>query len=282
MVKIITDSMSDITVQEAAQWGLTLLPLHVRFGAEEYDDGVTITREAFYDRLMSAQELPKTSQVSPQAFRDAFERALEEGDEALCITGSGKLSGTYQSAVAAREEMKDRAARVQLVDSGSASLGQALLVLLALGMKGAGQSAGQIARELEQRKQRQRLVGFAGELKYLVMGGRLSALGGKVGTALHILPLLRMTGGRLEQTGVCRGAGKARNWLLEQLAACPADTNAPLILAGAHAPEAVALLKTELQKTGLALPPVLTMEVGAVIGSHTGPGLVAMTWLAAQ
>ncbi len=117
MIRILTDSMSDICQEEAAAWGLEVLPLSVRFGQEEYLDGVELSREDFFRRMVASDELPKTSQISPERFRDAFERALSDPqDEVVCITGSSKLSGTYQSAVLARSFL-EVPERVHLIDS---------------------------------------------------------------------------------------------------------------------------------------------------------------------
>ena len=99
MIRIITDSTSDITQQEASQMGLTVIPLHNYFGEEEFLDGVTITKEEFYERLVKSEELPKTSQPSPDDFLTIFEECKEAGDCAIVLTIASDLSGTFQSAM---------------------------------------------------------------------------------------------------------------------------------------------------------------------------------------
>ena len=276
MIRVITDSMSDISQQEAAALCICVLPLTVRFGQEEFRDGVDLSMDDFYARITVATELPKTSQVTPESFVDAFTAALvQPEDEVLCITGSSKLSGTHQSAVLARQ-MVSEPERIVLLDSRSASLGEALLVKLALTLRESMPSAAALAAHLETIKARQQLVGQADELKYLVMGGRLSSIGGKLGTVLSIKPMLRLEHGKLIQAAICRGTAKARAWYIEQLRQHPADPAFPLMIAGAHCPSAVDQLRQALEESGLPLPPILAMEVGTVIGTHTGPGLTAL------
>lgn len=280
MIRIVTDSMSDIAQEEAAAWGIEVLPLVVRFGQEEYLDGVELSLEDFYVRLRQVKELPKTSQVPPDRFCDAFERNLLDGDEVLCITGSSKLSGTYQSAVLARE-MVSAPERVHLVDSMSASLGEAQLVLAALSEREVYGSAAALAAQLEILKARSRLVGKAEELKYLVMGGRLNAAVGAIGATLHIKPMLRLEDGVIHQAGLCRSQAKVHQWYVERLQECPPDPAHPLILSGASCDREVQQLREALEHGGLALPPrVLLRQIGTVIGTYTGPGLTAMSWVA--
>lgn len=280
MIRIVTDSMSDITQQEAAAWGIEVVPLVVRFGQEEFLDGVDLSLADFYARLRQATELPKTSQVTPERFRDAFERNLLDGDEVLCVTGSSRLSGTYQSAVLARE-MVSAPERVYLVDSMSASLGEARLVMAALSLRQEIADGAALAERLEALKARCRLVGKAEELKYLVMGGRLNAAVGAIGTTLHIKPMLRLSEGLMHQAGLCRSQAKVHQWYVDRLRECPPDPAYPLILAGADCDAEVRLLREALDACGLALPmQVLQRQVGTVIGTYTGPGLTALGWVA--
>ena len=116
-------------------------------------------------------------------------------------------------------------------------------------------------------------------MKYLVMGGRLSPVVGKVGNALNIKPMLKIEGGTIDQAGLVRGAAKARAWYAEQLKKYPPDMSIPLLVAGADCPEETQRVKAYLEQTGLPLPPIETMGVGAIIGTHVGPGLIVMSWI---
>ena len=279
MIRLIVDSISDITQEEAAKIGIEVLPLTVRFGHDEYLDGVEITLDEFYARLETVSELPKTSQLTPKRFLDTFERNLLDGDEIVCITGSSKLSGTYQSAVLARS-MCSSPERVHLVDSLNASLGEAQLVFHAVALRDAGAGAAEIAVHLEHMKPRIRLVGMAEQLKYLVMGGRLTGVAGAIGTTLGIKPMLRLEDGLLHQAGLCRSMARVRRWYADAIRACPPDMRYPIIIAGAHCPELVAELCTALDAEGLHAS--MIREIGTVIGTYTGPGLTAVSWVEQQ
>ena len=267
MTQIITDSMSDILPQEAQRLGVRVAPLQVRFGETSYDDGIDIEPAAFYQMLREAQELPKTNQVAP----------LSTGESVLCITGSSRLSGTYQSAMLARQSVGGD--RVFVVDSRSASLGEALLVYEAVHRSALGADAPSLAATLESLVARQALVGQVAQLKYLVMGGRLPAVAGHVGAALSLRPLLRMADGRLEALGVCRGARKSMEWFAGQLRKMPPDSQYPLILASADERETLAALRDYLRAEELLPDDTRTMDIGCVIGAHTGPGCLAMAWI---
>lgn len=282
MIHIVTDSMADFTWEEAERLGIARMPMPVLFGTEECWEGRNMTRAEFYQRMRVAEELPKTSQVSPERFRKAFnERLKEAGDSVLCITGSSKLSGCCQSAIMARE-ICDAPERVSVVDSRTASAAQAQLVYMALTRRAQAANAQALAEELEALKRRQRAFGQADDLKYLVMGGRLSPLVGKVGTALSIKPMLKLENGSIDKAGMVRGAAKTKGWYVEQLRKYPADTSIPLMVAGADCPEEVAQMKEYLEQSGLELPPIMTMDIGPIIGTHVGPGLIVLSWIEKQ
>ena len=279
MIRIITDSISDLTQQEGQAQDFRVLPLTVRFGNEEFRDGIDLDHDAFYARLTSATELPKTSQISPEDFDRAFcEELRDPANEVLCITGSSKLSGTWQSAMMARE-MSNTPERIHIVDSLNVSLGEATLVRLALVRRAEMPNAAALKECLEDYVRRSCLIGKAEVLKYLVMGGRLSVLGGAVGSALHIKPLLRLVDGKLTQAGICRSRHRALEWFAQQLKDVPPDLNVPITIAHAHAPESAAELHAYLAQAIPTLPPILEMEIGTVVGTHGGPGIIGLSWI---
>ncbi len=280
MIHIVTDSMSDISQEEAKAWGITVVPLSVRFGQEEYLDGIGIGREEFFERLSVAEVLPKTSQVPPERFENTFCNLLKNAeDEILCITGSSKLSGTYQSAMLARE-MSDDKERIAVVDTLSASIGEALLVMHALKKIGTVSHAAEMAEELNALVQRSRLIGCFEELKYLVLGGRINATVGKVGTSLHIKPLLRMSEGKMHQVGFVRNLSKSRQWYIDRLKECPPDTAYPIMIAGAMCDEEVQQAREAIAQSGVADgAEILCRHVGAVIGTYVGPKMTTLAWV---
>ena len=279
MIRILTDSMSDLTQEDASRLGITVLPMPVSFGEEERWEGIDLSREEFFACLRVAEELPHTSQIAPRAWQKAFDRELRDNeDELLCITGSSGLTGGYQSALLARESCA-APERMAVVDSLNATVGQALLVEMAVRRRDAGATLQELVDLVEKLKARQRVFGQADDLKYLVMGGRLSPVVGKVGNALNIKPMLKIEGGTIDQAGLVRGAAKARAWYVEQLKKYPPDRSVPLLVAGADCPTETQKVKEYLEQTGLPLPPIETMGVGAVIGTHVGPGLIVMSWI---
>lgn len=280
MIQIITDSISDIRQEEARREGIVVLPQHVLFGEESYLDGVNLTPEDFFQKLEGAQTLPKTSQVTPEAFAGAFEEALAKGADVLCLTGSSKLSGTYQSAVIARD-MQPQDARIFLVDSRNASLGQQILVWEAARLRENGLGTEEIVLRLEELKGRISLVGQVEDLKHLVLGGRLSGTTARLGATLKLKPMLRLKGGKLEQDGLTRGRRRSHEWFAKQIQAEPRDPNYPVHIAAAKAPQALAALREALDQKSLLGDDVREIGIGPVVATHTGQGVLAVAWVRA-
>ena len=168
-IRIITDSASDVTQQEAAKWNVEVLPLTVRFGDEEYLDGITIDYDMFYNRLIETDVVPKTSQVTPFAYEKAFRKALDAGDDIICLTISSKLSGCYQSACIAADEMKERA-RIMIVDTLEVSMAEYILVQRAVQLRDQGYSADRIAETIEKIRGNVQLIALFDTLEYLKLG----------------------------------------------------------------------------------------------------------------
>ena len=278
MTQIITDSMSDILPQEAQRLGVRVAPLQVRFGETSYDDGIDIEPAAFYQMLREAQELPKTNQVAPAVFESLFAQALSTGESVLCITGSSRLSGTYQSAMLARQSVGGdrvfRGGQPQRVPGRGA-----------FGIRGrAPQRAGRgCAVPSGDARVAGGPAGARGPGRAAEIPGHgadgLPAVAGHVGAALSLRPLLRMADGRLEALGVCRGARKSLEWFAGQLRKMPPDSQYPLILASADERETLAALRDYLRAEELLPDDTRTMDIGCVIGAHTGPGCLAMAWI---
>lgn len=278
MIRIITEAMSDLTREDASSLNITLVAQPLRFGMEELlDDGVSLKREDFFARMRIATELPHTSMVPMAFWLDAFNKCLRDPEaEIICITGSSRLSGGHHSAEMAQEECADPA-RVTVVDSMNASCGEMLLVEEAVRLRDDGATVAEIVAHLEDIKTRQLLFGLADDLKYLVMGGRLNPLVGKVGGALNIKPTLMIKDGVIEKEGIVRGVKKGYAWYIEQLKKNPPDSTIPLYIGGADCPETVALLRSMVEEAGIACT-IRTMGVGCLVGTHVGPGLTLMSW----
>ena len=283
MIRIVTDSMSDYIHTPYRDSGVAIAYQPVRFGMEEFpDDGVTITQADFYARLRVASELPKTSMVPMQTWKDIINRILLENaeDTVLVITGSSKLSGGYQSALLAQEGCKDPF-RVAVVDSLSATCGEIMLIDEAVRLRDSEASLDQAVAALEALKSRQRLIGLADDLKYLVMGGRLNPLVGKVGNALSIKPTLKLEGGVIEKEGMVRGTKKGYAWYIEQLRQYPPQSGSTIYVGGADCPDTTAMLKAMIEEAGIDAS-IRCVSIGCLIGTHVGPGLTLVCWQKAQ
>lgn len=277
-MKIITDSMSDIRPQEAKQHGLGLAPLHVIFGMYCYLDDVTISRESFYSRLEKG-ELPKTSQATPDCFDKLFSSALEEDEDVVCITGSSGVSGTFQSAMIARD-LQSAPERVHVVDSLSGNVGEALLVWEAVRLRDSGMDTAAMVKTLRGLVPRIRLSAQVDSLKHLVLGGRIGSGAAKVGEFLHMKPLLSIVDGKVKQDGMARGHKKVHEWFVNRIRNVqPMDRQYPVYIASCNAPEAMERLKDALIDGEIDGADIREMGVGSVIGTHTGPGCLTAAWV---
>lgn len=277
-VRIITDSASDMSPAEHP--ALAVLPLSVTFGTDVYMDGVDIDHQRFYEMLVERDELPKTGQVNPYAFSQAIAEAREAGDEAVIITVGAKLSGTNQSARTALAEAPG--GDVYVVDSNNVTLGERVLVEYALRLVDEGQGAAQIAAAVEAVRDRVVVIGLLETLGYLVRGGRLSAAAGAVGTLLNVKPVVAAEDGLIVQLGKARGSKNGRNLLNQKVEkAGGIDFSMPLALGYTGLSDAV--LKKYIEDSAALWAghtegelPVHT--IGATIGTHVGPGAVAVAF----
>lgn len=277
-VRIITDSASDMSPAEHP--ALAVLPLSVTFGTDVYMDGVDIDHQRFYEMLVERDELPMTGQVNPYAFSQAIAEVREGGDEAVIITVGAKLSGTNQSARTALAEAPG--GDVFVVDSNNVTLGERVLVEYALRLVDEGRSAAQIAAAVEAVRDRVVVVGLLETLEYLVRGGRLSAAAGAVGTLLNVKPVVAAEDGLIVQLGKARGSKNGRNLLNQKVEqAGGVDFSMPLALGYTGLSDAVLKKYIEDSATlwaGHTEGELPVHTIGATIGTHVGPGAVAVAF----
>ena len=282
MVRIITDGTSDLTAQMAAELGVHVMPMRVFFGQECFVDGVDITREEFFARLTASDELPTTSQLNPDDFLEVFQTYVDQGDEIVGIFLSTELSGTCQSACIARDMVEG--GEIHIVDSRTVTFALALLVEEAARMRDQGLSAAQIAAEVEKLAQRTRLLAIVDTLTYLKKGGRISAATAAVGGLLGIKPIVGVDSrGTVEALGKARSMASGLEWIARQIGqAAPADPARPVAYGHSNAPERVPLCMEALKEVlPQDLPPVVG-SIGAVIGTHVGPGAVGVAYIASE
>ena len=279
MIRILTDSTADILAPEAARLGVELVHMQVRFeDGQVYRDGLDLTPDEFYTRLAGCSKLPTTSQPSPQDFIDRFEEAKAAGDEVIAILISGQLSGTYQSARIAADSCEYD--KIYLVDSLSATLGEQILVRLAVQLRAEGKSAGAIVEELERRRMDLRLVAVVDDLKYLRKGGRLTGAQAIAGGLLGVKPVVEVRDGTVGLAGKARGLPGAYVALFKLLEAEGGiDESLPYMIGyTAHRKAAEPLHRYLTQNLGLEAP--LCRHIGTAIGTHAGPGAAGVAFFA--
>lgn len=279
-VKIIVDSTADLLPEIAAQ--VQIVPLTIRFGDREFIDGITIDSKKFYEMLIESDELPTTSQANPAVFEEAFEAAVAAGHEVVCITCSSKLSGTNQSAVIAAGEYPGK---VFVVDSQTIALGSAILVQYALELTVKGMNAEEIAWKLLQKREKVRLIAMLDTLEYLKKGGRVSATVAFAGGLLNIKPVVCIEDGQIKMLGKARGSKQGNNLLVQEIRkAGGVDFGKPLLLGYTGLNDAL-LQKyiadsAELWEGHVENLPIRV--VGSVVGTHAGPGAVAVAFFSAE
>lgn len=276
MIEIITDSTSDITPDLAENLGVRVLPLSVQFGEESFRDGLDISNSDFYERLRIAQNLPTTSQINPDAFVSAFQEALDRGDQVVGIFVSSELSGTFQSAVIAKEMLDSQ--DIFVVDSRHVALALALLVTEAVRMREEDRTAAQIAEELTVLREKVRLYAVVDTLKYLKMGGRISAATAVVGGVLGITPIIALKDGKVESVGKTRGRKAGVQWIREQADGEELDFSRPLALGHTDCPEALEDMEKGFSDLAEKFSEVESREIGAVVGTHAGPGAAGVAY----
>ena len=271
MIRILTDSASDILPAEAEQLGVTVIPLNVTLeDGTILRDGVDMTPSAYYEILAGCRKLPTTSQPSPELFENFFLEAAAAGDEVIGIFLSHALSGTYQCAKLAADMAN--VDNVLFVDSGHVCLSEALLVRLAVQLRDSGKTAGQITAILEHAKEHLHLVAAIDDLKYLRKGGRLPAAVAVAGGMLGIKPLITIQDGKVAMAGKARGLPGAYVALFKKVEEMGGINPAFPALAGyTVSPRAVTPIQTYL-RDNLQQEDLLVRQIGCVIGTHAGPG----------
>ena len=273
--RIIVDSTADLlpSVKERVY----VVPLTVNFGEEEYVDGVTIDHKTFYEKLIETDVHPTTSQASPAAFEAEYEKAREAGEAAVVITLTSKLSGTFQSATIAAADYEN----VYITDSGTVAIGGGILVEYALRLLDEGFSAKEIAEKLEEAKSKIVIVALVDTLEYLKKGGRISKAVAFAGGVLNIKPVLSVENGEIKMLGKARGSKMGNNLLVEEIEkAGGVDFSMPLLLGYTGLSDAMLLKYIEDSKHIWEgnVDEVRYASIGSVIGTHAGPGAVAVAF----
>lgn len=276
-VRIITDSSSDFSFSKQNDWNIDILPLRVYFGEDEYLDGRDLTREKFYQLLSEASELPKTVQITPIQFEDFLRPYVEAGDEIVILPISKEMSGTYNSALLAKEQFPG--APIYVVNTLNVTFALALLVDLAVKMRDEGLDARTIAGRLDELKDRVKLYAVIGDLKYLRLGGRLSSASAVVGTLLGVKPIICIREGKVIGIDKARGMKAGYRSVVSYAQKEGIDKNYPIYFGHSNIPSAMKELEAAAAES-LTLGEVHEIDIGPIVGTHAGPGATGIAFIA--
>ena len=280
MIKIITDSTSDIDLKYAQELNVEVVPLKVIIDGKEYKDRIDLQPEEFYDLLVNSQTLPSTSQPSPQDFVDLYETAKNNNDSVIVITLSSVISGTYQSANLAKDlvDYDD----IYVIDSLGTTQMQRLLVLKAVALRNEGMNAQDLYTFLEIYKHRIRLFAFVDTLEYLYKGGRLSRTAATAGTLLKFKPIIGFDEGKLDVFAKARGTQKATAKIIDLIQQDgEIDLDEPICIGYTGSSDGLDKFENTLRET-LHFGETLHGIVGPVIGTHAGPGARLIAYVKKQ
>ena len=279
MIRIITDSAADFEPQELEKLNIACIPLSVRFGEREYQENTELSKEQFYELLLKGEDLPQTSQASPQILLDLFDNAVRCGDEAIYFTLSSALSGTYQSAVMAKNLTDSPLCHV--VDSLNATGGQRMILEYAVKLRDEGKNACQIVEATEALRSRIVLYACIDTLEYLYKGGRISQTVYKLGTLANIKPIITVEhDGGIGIPAKAMGMRKGMDYLCKQAEARPADPEFPFYVMYTNNRSVAETLASRLEASGITVPEDRIIQVGAAIGSHIGPDACGLVYVA--
>lgn len=278
-IKIITDSACDLDVDVLDDLGIHMIPITVYFKDKSYYDRVSISTEIFYENLKKSEEIPKTSQITPGVFVESFKKYIDEGYHIICICFSSKLSGTYQSACVAKEMLETD--DIDVFDSKSASVGFGLIVREAALMVKEGKTKEEIMDRITFMRDRMEHIFAVGSLDMLKKGGRITKVQAVVGNILGVRPILQIQDGAIIPYEKARGRNAVVKKMVDTVKERGFEIEKQVVglnFAGKESLELLEALKKEL-KNQFNIKEFFISEIGAAIGSHSGPGTVSVFFL---
>ncbi len=279
-VKLIADSGLDLNETLAKELDVTLMSILISFEDGDYYDGVDLTTEEFYDKLVASKSLPKTSQISAYRYEEAMEKIVSEGDEAVVLCLSSELSGTYNNALLASKKFEGK---VFVVDTLSATMGGTNLCLYALRLIKEGKTAKEVAEELDRVKSKLRIFAMVDTLEYLKKGGRVSAAVAFVGGLLSVKPLIEVIDGRVEVVDKAMGLKKSFAKIMEKVKSLSIDFDKPygLIYSGNDKGNIEKFIEYTKELYPSGVENLSVRHLGSTIGAHIGPGAVGIVFFEA-
>ncbi|HEY97446.1 MAG TPA: DegV family protein [Dehalococcoidia bacterium] len=277
-VKIVTDTLSDITGDLTKDLDVVVVPLYVRFGEEIFRDRVEITTEEFYRRLVYESTLPSTTQPTPHDFSEVYNKLAKETDEILVITISSKLSGTYQSAMQAKKMFQGKA-QINVVDSLSVAMGQGLIVISTVNAVRKGAGLEEATNFAQKAVSRSHLIAYFDTLKYLAKGGRIGKAQGLLGSMLSVKPILMVKDGEMSPLTRVRSLNGGFDYLFSVVA--NAGKLESLAVEHATTPGDADKL-VERFSTIFPKENIIRSIISPVVGTHAGPNALAVSYLEAE
>jgi DegV family protein with EDD domain len=276
-VRIITDSASDIPQSKAKEWNITVLPLKVRFGEEEFLDGVTLSGTDFYKKLLETDMIPKTSQITPYEYSEEFRKGREAGDEVIYFSLSSGVSGSYQSACVAAQEYSG----AYVVDTRQFCISEYIIVQRAVQLRDRGMNARQIIDTITPELSKAHVIAVFDTLEYLRLGGRISSTAAFIGNALMIKPVITIEDGQVRVIGKARGSRNGHNMLMEFIRKTGGiDYDKPTCLA--YSGFSDEMLKKYVEDSKVLYEGhedgIQYAIAGATIGTYAGPGAIAFAY----
>ncbi len=275
MVKVVTDSCSDITPQLAREFGITVVPVYVNFGNETYRDNVDLTTEEFYHKLETSKIYPTTSTVTPADFAELFDKLAEETKEILAITPSDKFSATYAAALQSKA-MVGKDYRIEVIDSRAGAGAQMLLVISAAKMAQSGANLDQIVDWVWRAIPRVHIRMSSDTLEYLRRGGRIGKAQAFLGSLLKVNPVVEIKSGAIFPIARPRNRAQAMDFLVNFVKGF-SDVEA-VAIEDATTPDD---LETLAERLKIVVPPehIYRSKVSPVVGAHVGPHALAVAVL---
>ena len=278
MVKIVTDSLSDITSDIAQGLGITVVPLTVLFAQESFLDRVTMTTDEFYYKLTHDATWPATTQPPPGVFADVYNKLAEETDEILAITLSSKLSGTYESALNAKS-LVGKECRIEVIDSLTVAMGLGLIVIAAAKAAQTGANLDEIVDLVRRAMPQSHLIAYFDTLKYLAKGGRIGKAQGLLGAMLSVKPILTVKDGEMSPLTRLRSRTAGMDYLYNFVAGFPHIEE--LAVEHATTPDDANRLVERLSSL-FPKERIYRSTISPVVGTYAGPGAMAVSVLEAE
>ncbi len=273
MVKLVADATCEISQEDAKKLGITVIPMKVNFGEQEYLSGINLTNDEFFEKLQTSKQLPHTSQINADEYVKTIKPMIDAGDDVFVMCLSSGLSGSFNSLRIAAEEINSP--HLKIMDTETVTIPYFALVYEAVKMINAGYDLEKLAAEMEILKQKVKLYAVIDNVKYLVKGGRLSSAAGLLVSVLKIKPIISVVDKKIKMVGKAVGYENARKTMCKFIK--DVDETKPIYYGHSYAPEKAEILKNLLvEKFNFKFEKCC--ELGPVIGTHAGPGCTGIVY----